>query len=512
MTLVIHPRKFNGCTLVAHVDPPGLSWLKGSFCAVWFWVMLWGQPRPSAKLVDALNLGWTSCPLAVHIVPTKVQEQQVEQRMFARTGHQIGFGDCLFVVNNSQTNSVSWNQMDENHNKNATRWTPFQKENQLKDCRAQQCLCEKVFGHQWQQHLSPWSSLSKSLNLKNPSAMSWKKGKPCGQCGQVLEQQKVKSPTHWACQFDKENLQKGRCVHWTTCWNLNVCQRFKILDFQTQCGKMVWGMHDCQRLCLVGGCKDGHADTAPCNMFLALDSGVASSRHHLSLLALQSSSTQSDVWFQSVRGSVCNCTISQFFWPCQKNKFEFLLCVQWWSEEGCCSTHRMKKSCQHECHRNKALSLSPQLQNTSKNLEIARDGFRTMSISLLLTDWKSFHLVSVWWVPCHVCQKNRQVKNTMEFLKCMFCSTSMSWLKWSLCWVTLRVWSELEWTQHQNNPDPTHNFLSTPTTKSTVPADTDHIPIGMQSRPPPALMSQSMTKEPAQHTKSPQILVDAMFA
>jgi len=30
-----------------------------------------------------------------------------------------------------------------------------------------------------------------------------------------------------------------------------------------------------------------------------------------------------------------------------------------------------------------------------------------------------------------------------------------------------------------NNPDPTHNFLSTPTTKSTVPVDTDHVSIGM---------------------------------
>jgi len=39
-----------------------------------------------------------------------------------------------------------------------------------------------------------------------------------------------------------------------------------------------------------------------------------------------------------------------------------------------------------------------------------------------------------------------------------------------------------------------------PTTKHVVPADTDHVSMGMQSRPPPSLMSQSMTK--AQHTKS----------
>jgi len=66
--------------------------------------------------------------------------------------------------------------------------------------------------------------------------------------------------------------------------------------------------------------------------------------------------------------------------------------------------------------------------------------------------------------------------------------------------------------QFSNNPDPTNNFLSTPTTKSAVSVDTDHVSTGMQSRPPPALMSQSMTKEPAQHTKSPQILLGAMFA
>jgi len=33
--------------------------------------------------------------------------------------------------------------------------------------------------------------------------------------------------------------------------------------------------------------------------------------------------------------------------------------------------------------------------------------------------------------------------------------------------------------QFQNNPDPTHNFLSTPTTKSAVPADTDHVSTGL---------------------------------
>jgi len=63
-----------------------------------------------------------------------------------------------------------------------------------------------------------------------------------------------------------------------------------------------------------------------------------------------------------------------------------------------------------------------------------------------------------------------------------------------------------------NNPDPSHNFLSTPTTKSAVPVDTDHVSMGVQSRPPPALTSQSMTKEPAQNTKLPQILPVAMFA
>jgi len=66
-----------------------------------------------------------------------------------------------------------------------------------------------------------------------------------------------------------------------------------------------------------------------------------------------------------------------------------------------------------------------------------------------------------------------------------------------------------------NNRDPTRNFSSTPTTKSAVPAvhvDIDHVSTGMQSRPPPALMSQLMTKEPAQHTKLPHVSLGAMFA
>jgi len=54
--------------------------------------------------------------------------------------------------------------------------------------------------------------------------------------------------------------------------------------------------------------------------------------------------------------------------------------------------------------------------------------------------------------------------------------------------------------QFSNNPDLTHNFSSTPTTKATVPVDTDHVFHSMWSRRPPALMSQSMTKAPAQHT------------
>jgi len=33
----------------------------------------------------------------------------------------------------------------------------------------------------------------------------------------------------------------------------------------------------------------------------------------------------------------------------------------------------------------------------------------------------------------------------------------------------------------------------------------------MLSKPPPALMSQSMTKEPAQHTKLPKLLLGALF-
>jgi len=67
--------------------------------------------------------------------------------------------------------------------------------------------------------------------------------------------------------------------------------------------------------------------------------------------------------------------------------------------------------------------------------------------------------------------------------------------------------------QFLNNPDPTHNFLSTPTTKSVMPVNTDPISMGVQSRPPPpALMGQSMRTESAQHTKLPQIGPDAMFA
>jgi len=66
--------------------------------------------------------------------------------------------------------------------------------------------------------------------------------------------------------------------------------------------------------------------------------------------------------------------------------------------------------------------------------------------------------------------------------------------------------------QFSNNQDPTQNSSSTLTTKSTVPADTDHISTGLQSRPSPTLMSQSMTKEQAQHAKLSQILPGAMFA
>jgi len=61
--------------------------------------------------------------------------------------------------------------------------------------------------------------------------------------------------------------------------------------------------------------------------------------------------------------------------------------------------------------------------------------------------------------------------------------------------------------QLSNNSDSTNNSLSTLTTNSTLPLDTDHISTGVQSRPPSALMSQSMTKEPAQDSKLPQILL-----
>jgi len=66
--------------------------------------------------------------------------------------------------------------------------------------------------------------------------------------------------------------------------------------------------------------------------------------------------------------------------------------------------------------------------------------------------------------------------------------------------------------QFSNTPNPTHIFLSTLTTKSTVRVDTDPVSISLQSRPSPSLMSQSMTKELVQHTKLPQILLDAMSA
>jgi len=39
--------------------------------------------------------------------------------------------------------------------------------------------------------------------------------------------------------------------------------------------------------------------------------------------------------------------------------------------------------------------------------------------------------------------------------------------------------------QFLKNPDPTHNVLSTLTTKSVVPVDADPISTGMQTRPPP---------------------------
>jgi len=68
--------------------------------------------------------------------------------------------------------------------------------------------------------------------------------------------------------------------------------------------------------------------------------------------------------------------------------------------------------------------------------------------------------------------------------------------------------------QFSNNPDPTHNFLSTQlvTTKSTALVDTDCVSTGVQSRLPPVLMSQSMMKELAHHAKLPQVLMGAMFA
>jgi len=65
--------------------------------------------------------------------------------------------------------------------------------------------------------------------------------------------------------------------------------------------------------------------------------------------------------------------------------------------------------------------------------------------------------------------------------------------------------------QFLNNPESTHSFLSTLITKSTVSVDTDHVSTGV-SRPPPALTSQSMMKESAQHMKLAQILPCAMFA
>jgi len=49
--------------------------------------------------------------------------------------------------------------------------------------------------------------------------------------------------------------------------------------------------------------------------------------------------------------------------------------------------------------------------------------------------------------------------------------------------------------QFLNNPDQTHNFLSTLTMKSAVHADTDHDSTCVCSRPTPAMMSQPMTKE-----------------
>ena len=61
--------------------------------------------------------------------------------------------------------------------------------------------------------------------------------------------------------------------------------------------------------------------------------------------------------------------------------------------------------------------------------------------------------------------------------------------------------------QHKLNPQ----LLINSNNKSTVPADTTPSSICMESRPPPALMSQSMTKKSIQH-KLPQISIGAIFA
>jgi len=66
--------------------------------------------------------------------------------------------------------------------------------------------------------------------------------------------------------------------------------------------------------------------------------------------------------------------------------------------------------------------------------------------------------------------------------------------------------------QFSNNPDPTNSFLSPPTTKCACGHRPRFRRPRLQSRPPPALTSQSMTKEPTQHTKFDQILLRAMFA
>jgi len=55
-------------------------------------------------------------------------------------------------------------------------------------------------------------------------------------------------------------------------------------------------------------------------------------------------------------------------------------------------------------------------------------------------------------------------------------------------------------------------MLSTLSMKSMVSADANPNSMGMQGRPPPALMYQSMGKETAQHMKSPQIVLGGMFA